>query len=164
VNFYLCLMLKRLNDILIISGIILFFVSCENTDECNHSTVAGVNYALQKNASSSVNSIYIAPVDNPVDTIYYSGSASNYIKTLPLSLSADTTAFLFIASDTIDTTTDIIVFYHSMNLDFLDEPCGFVPEFKLDSIKYTSERIDSLYWIYKDVTTDIEVENIKITY
>ncbi|MFC0877046.1 DUF6452 family protein [Saccharicrinis sp. FJH2] len=157
-------MLKKKTHIFFVAGIIALLLSCNKTDECNHSTVAGVNYALQKNSTSIVNSIYIAPVENPEDTLYYSGSASSYIKTLPLSLSSDTTAFLFVAGDSIDTATDVIVFYHSMKLDFLDEACGFVPEFKLDSVKYTAQKIDSLYWLNKAVTTDIEIENIKITY
>ncbi|MFB6320192.1 DUF6452 family protein [Saccharicrinis sp. FJH54] len=157
-------MLKNKTHIFFVAGIFALLLACNKTDECNHSTIAGVNYALQKNASSIVNRVIISPFENPDDTLYNSGAASAYIKTLPLSLSSDTTAFLFIAADSIDTTTDIIVFYHSMKVDFLDEACGFVPEFLLDSVKYTGQNIDSLFWLSKNVTTDIEVENIKITY
>lgn len=155
--------LKKLLSVIFASALMLL-ISCEVSDECNSSTVAGVNFTLQKKANSIVTGFVITSMDLPNDTVYNSASSSSYIKTLPLSVSNDTTAFVFTATDTIDTSNDFIVFYHTMNLTFLDEPCGFVPDFKLDSIKYTDSKLDSIVWVFKDVTTDIESENITVIY
>jgi hypothetical protein len=141
--------------------LVLFAIcSCEKDENCNFSTVAGVNYTLTKTADSKVTNFFIAPSANLSDTLFASGSFG-YVLTLPLSVAQNSTAFAFVANDS---TTDEIVFYHSMKLSFLDEACGFVPEFKLDSFKYTTLEIDTIQWLINDVTTDIENANIKIFY
>lgn len=138
----------------------LFLLACEKDNKCSQSTIAGVNFTLTKVNGSKVTSFYITPFNNINDTLY--SSASNiYIRTLPLSVSEDSTSFKFIINDS---TQDIINVYHTLKLTFTDEACGFVPEFKIDSLKYSNMGLDSIAWVFDEVTTDIENENIKLFY
>lgn len=74
---------------------------------------------------------------------------------LPLS-SVDSSAYLVSFDDVVDT----IVFYHRNELKYASMETGFYYEYKLDSINFTHNRIDSLQ-IADSLVTTLWHENIK---
>jgi hypothetical protein len=76
--------------------------------------------------------------------------------TLPLSPN-DTTSYLI----TFDSTTDTITFLHETYQKYLSMETGFYFEYKLRSIEYSHNRIDSVQIIDSLVTTKWH-ENIKL--
>ena len=149
---------KHIKYVLIVAMLLL--IACEKDEKCSQSTISGMNFSLTKASDSKISKFIITPFSNVNDTLYASGT-NTYIRTLPLSVSEDSSVFAFISNDTIQ---DGIKVYHSLKFNFIDEACGFVPEFKIDSLKYSNLGIDSIAWVFDEVTTDIENENIKLFY
>ena len=156
-------MRKRLINIGISLAILLSvftYYGCEPDKECNFSTVAVVNFSLNKDTGSTISQFILTPINSFNDTIFQSGD-NRYIATLPLSISEDSTVFAFYTNSG---DLDTVIFHHSMQLTLLDEACGYVPQFELLKCHYTSNALDSIAIIFRDVTTDIESDNIKIYY
>ncbi len=143
----------------IIVWVIFVLWGCHPEKECNKSTVAGVNFGLVKQPASTTTGFIITPAQRLNDTLYATGK--DFLRTLPLATSDNKTVFWFIPSTG---QSDTLVVFHTMKLEFMDENCGFVPEFTIDSIAYTNINIDTILLINKLVTTDLRNENIKLVY
>jgi hypothetical protein len=132
---------------------------CHPEKECNKSTVAGVNFGLVKQPASTTTGFIITPAQRLNDTLYSTGK--DFLRSLPLVTSDNKTVFWFVPSTG---EPDTLVVYHTMTLEFMDENCGFVPEFTIDTIMYSTNQIDTVLLINKLVTTDLRNENVKLVY
>lgn len=149
-----------IRHLLYISLSALFILwGCHPEKECNKSTIAGVNFGLIKQPASTTTGFIITPAQRLNDTLYATGK--DFIRSLPLATSDNKTVLWF--TPTIG-ERDTLVFYHTMNLKFIDENCGFIPEFEIDSIAYSHKNIDTIMLIYNLVTTDLKNENVKLVY
>ena len=77
---------------------------------------------------------------------------------LPLSFISDTTAFVIDEGSLRDT----IWFRHSKEMKYISRDCGFTYNFKLDSIWFTDEIIDSVAISNAGVNYSESLENVKI--
>ncbi len=87
----------------------------------------------------SIDSIYLYPMVLP-DSILYNWTRNVNTIRLPLSPMTDSTDFVVHFNETVDT---IRVFYQRQ-LYFVSDECGFSMSFKLDSLKHSYNRIDSI--------------------
>lgn len=78
---------------------------------------------------------------------------------LPLSSFFDTTNYVV----QVNNFTDTISFVHSKELSFISEECGFIYEFKIDTVLYSNTSfIDSVVVSYPSVIYNESKENVKI--
>jgi hypothetical protein len=84
--------------------------------------------------------VYGVGRNNPGDTLV-NDTTSSQIKriALPLSLSSDTTGFVF----RIGNVRDTLYFRHIMSMKFVSEACGFAPQYQVSGTAF-SPGIDSV--------------------
>ncbi len=106
-----------------------------------------------------IDSLIIYPLNS--EDAYYNGSTRKSKSiSLPLGVNSDTTSYvLFLDSISYDTIT----FIYARQLQLISHECGFEHFFNLEEIRYTCNKIDSV-WIRKDLVEYGEVENVKISF
>jgi len=83
---------------------------------------------------------------------------------VPVDLNADSTTFYIdFINDTLPTVTDKITFTHSGNIYLHDQVCGFIMEFKINSISTSKNKIDSAAWKNDQINAENE-SNLEIYY
>lgn len=146
---------------LYLTGFCLLFVSCESEKSCEQPTVSLLNagfYSVQDSIheAASVDSFTVYGIGR-ADSLLYDQANSVVSFDLSLSPSSDTTGFVL----SLGTKTDTVIFLYSRELHLLSMECGFVTYYYIESIKNTSNAIDSVKVVNKKVTTGDE-ENIQI--
>lgn len=108
---------------------------------------------------TTIDSLIIYPLNS--DTVSYNGVTKNTGSiSMSLNVDNDTTGYvLFLDSISYDTITFICA--RELNLE--SHECGFEYFFYLQEIRYTCNRIDSV-WIRKDLVEYGKVENVKISF
>ena len=59
---------------------------------------------------------------------------------------------------------DTLTFYYQRQLHFLSNACGYTNFYYIDSLKTTTNALDSAIIVRPDITTDVNVENVQIFY
>ncbi len=148
----------------------IYFVSACSTDDdiclSNQQSVQGTFYSSyyddddDDETDTTVANISIVGLLNgeALDSvIYQSDSIDNCY--LPLSMFSDTTRYLV----KIKNTKDTITFVHDKELSFISEDCGFIFEFNIDTVLYsTSSFIDSVAIEYRKIIYNETKNNVKI--
>ena len=147
--------------LLYITGFCLLFFSCESEESCEQSIVSALNAGFYSVPDSIPESI---SVDNftvygigRADSLIYDQASSVGSFVLPLSPSCDTTGFVF----TLGVVTDTVTFLYSRELHLLSMECGFTTYYYIKMTDNTSNVIDSISVVKKNVTTGND-ENIQI--
>lgn len=108
---------------------------------------------------TTIDSMIIYPLN--AEEAYYNGTSRKSSSiSLPLGVDSDTTTYVFYL-DSI--SYDTITFIYARQLNLISHECGFEHFFNLEEVRYTCNRIDSV-WIRKDLVEYGEVENIKISF
>ena len=96
------------------------------------------------------------------ETIYYGATSSGHTYALYMSSVADSCQY-FIKPDTVASTQfDTLSFYYQRQLNFLSNACGYTYFYSLDHINTTNHNIDSLVLKNTLVSTNVNVEHLKI--
>lgn len=154
--------MKHINYITLI---ILFTVSAYSCtdDQCNADTDALLKTELLVLDTNLTAIKYLAnlSVYSPewTDSIHYSEEGSKTILNFALSSISDTTEIIITSLQAA--LNDTLFIYSQRELLFLSPECGFVTNFTIDTIISSSNYIDSLKIITKDIST-VKDGSIKI--
>jgi len=121
---------------------LFLFSRCDEENGCYDSVNTLMVVSLKSSDFSNYNDLVIHGVDRQAlgDTILSDTlSAQSKRFPLPLSLSENSTGFVFL----IGTTRDTIFFNHTMSMKFISETCGFAPEYNIIRSSF-SQGIDSV--------------------
>lgn len=142
------------------------FFACSDS-ECSESTVTDMNvnfYKKSNNAAFTDTVTIFGLLDGGIeyDSILYNAQRLKSV-TLPLRLDNDSTSFVFnfLTAAGILWAQDTITFVHRNDPHFISEACGFVMYFKLDTVIYTTDHIDSIS-VNNNMITNDPSENIRI--
>lgn len=117
-------------------------VSCGDGNGCYESVDTFMVTSFTIDSVKQIKTLVIKGVDrNNVGDTLINDRDSTLIKRypLPLSLSADSTAYVL----EVNGIKDTIYIRHSMIMRFISENCGFAPNYEISGIRYTSG-IDSV--------------------
>jgi hypothetical protein len=87
------------------------------------------------------------------DSIHYSEEGSS--STLNFQLSPHNSNTTIVITSDVSALKDTIHFYHQNELFFLSPECGFIINYKIDSILVTTNLIDSVYLTEDEITNDV---------
>lgn len=132
------------------------FVSCEEDATCNQNQDAGLAMLIQKASDQSQGQIYVlTPL--LIDTLY---PKTDGLGRLPIHNNDTYTRFVL---KTDSAYTDVIEVYHSLaEPEFLSIHCGFATTGSIDSIKFSTNFLDSIWLIDPIINTDVSKTNIII--
>lgn len=138
---------------------VFLFYGCAVNDPClsnQHAVQAGfysAHYKTDRDSALSKVSVYGL---NRTDSLYSSDSLQNLF--LPLMFDGNVTTFVVKVKEVRDT----IWLLHTKDFDFVSRDCGYVFQFKLDTVIHTQHTIDSIAVGYPKVKYGEDAENIKI--
>ena len=133
----------------------LVLISCSG-DECLEDTRVNMRvsfYNYEDKTKSSPESVTLYGIDNE-EAIKVTSPAL-----FPLKNSDTETGFII----TINGTTDTIWFLHSNSLHFISKECGYTMYHSIDTVYFTTNEIDSISLINKDITLR-KTEHVEIYY
>lgn len=145
--------------------LVITFVSCTDENRCYDSVDTLMISSFSVSGFKNITSMRIKGVNhNDVGGILFTDSTSSLTKRvpLPLSLSADSTGFIFTVNGKIDT----LFVRHKMIISFISEYCGFAPVYTLsgyrrskgiDSVRITDAKVNS-----QSIVKTTNDQNIKI--
>ena len=145
--------------------LLLSLESCTDENRCYDSTDTLMISSFSVSGFKNITSMRIRGVNrNDVGNILFSDSISSLTKRvpLPLSLSADSTGFIFTVNGKIDT----LFVRHKMIISFISEYCGFAPAYTMsgyrrskgiDSVRITDAKVNS-----QSIVKTTNDQNIKI--
>ena len=146
--------------LLFTAGLIFWLTSCLDT-ECIDETRAYVKvsfYDYDTIRVASPDSITLFGVGNDVK-IYDNIKKIALPALMPLKDSDNETEFII----EINGTADTIRFIHSNYLHLISKECGYSMYHSLDTVYFTSNKIDSISFTNKDITLK-NIENVAIFY
>jgi hypothetical protein len=120
----------------------LLFTACDEQNRCYESTDTQVVLTLKSSDFNVYKGVMVHGIDRTAagDTLINDTLSSQSKRfSLPLSVSADSTGFVFKIADVSDT----IYFHHKMIMQFISESCGFAPKYTIDGYSYNAG-IDSV--------------------
>jgi hypothetical protein len=132
--------LKYLLSLLIAS--VFFLSGCDEQNRCYDSVDTQVVVTLRSSDFSIYHNLIVHGINRNAsgDTLVNDTLSSQSKRfSLPLSLSADSTGFVFKIGDVKDT----IYFHHQITMQFISESCGFAPRYTIDGSSY-NKGIDSV--------------------
>lgn len=112
----------------------------------------------------SLPSPIIAPIgSNSNNTLYYGVNNQAHTFALLLSTVSDSCQY-FVQADTTFAPmyADTLSFYYQRQLDFLSNACGYTYFYNLQKIITTNHNIDSVILENPGITTNVNVEHIKV--
>ncbi|MDR2853835.1 MAG: hypothetical protein LBV31_00850 [Prevotellaceae bacterium] len=141
-----------------------FFASCgDEEDQCrqNMYVVMNLNFyqsvideeGAQKNSPLSLT---LTAQGEGIDSLLYNNDIRSAI-TLPLNKLDNHSTFAL----TLNDTTGTLTVWHSNTEEYLSFECGCLVTFKIDSVQYAGQFIDSLSVINVDINTQ-NAENIQL--
>ena len=108
---------------------------------------------------TTIDSLIVYPLNS--ETAYYNGIARRPSGlSFPLQVDNDTTSYVLNLDSLV---YDTITFIYTRELVLESHECGFETFFHLQELRYTCNRIDSV-WIRKELVEYGEVENVKISF
>jgi Family of unknown function (DUF6452) len=122
--------------------LLLSLESCTDKNRCYDSVDTLMISSFSVSGFKNINSMRIRGINrNDVGNILFTDSTTSLTKRvpLPLSLSADSTGFIFTVNGKIDT----LFVRHKMIISFISEYCGFAPAYTLAGFR-RSKGIDSI--------------------
>ena len=151
----------------------LCFMSCtQDRQPClqpkQQRLLAGMYHASDSAGIVTITSINLASpiictigaVNN--ETIYYGSISAGHTYALYLSSTADSCLY-YIKPDTGSVTLfDTLSFYYQRQLNFLSNACGYTYFYNIDHVNTTNHNIDSLVLKNTLVSTNVNVEHLKI--
>lgn len=143
-----------------ITIIILLFIffGCNDQNRCYESVDTLMIASFKASNFNVYDTLVVYGVDRTAtgDTLVYDTlSAQSKRYPLPLSLSDDSTGFVIQTHNAIDT----LYIFHTMEMKFISEYCGFAPEYQLKGSSFTSG-IDSVQISDAVVNTNSLAKNI----
>lgn len=141
---------------------IILFLSCTD-DHCNSETDSLLKCELivtdtNLTAIDFIDSLSIYSPEWP-DSIHYSEEGSDNSLLFTLSPESDTTEIVFTSKQA--TFNDTIYIYYQREFVLLSPECGFVVNYKIDTVLNTWNYIDSLEVLNKEISTN-ENDHIQI--
>ena len=160
VPLFLQLSMKNVYYILLVAILGVVFGRCESSDIClsnQNAAQVGLYSAYSHSDKDTVlTNLYVLGIGREDSLLYDSGSLSKMF--LPLSMHADTTAYLVKVKTLIDT----VWFTYNRDLTYVSGDCGMAVEIELDTIWFTGRFIDSVSIIQPFIRYNENVENIKL--
>ncbi len=130
----------------------LFYSSYYDDDDQTDTTVANISVVGLLNGEQLDSIIYDT---DSIDNCY-----------MPLSMFSDTTRYLIEIKKTATATSymsDTISFVHNKELSFTSEDCGFIFDFEIENILYSSNSfIDSVAIIQSDIKYNDSYDTVEI--
>ncbi len=152
--------MKNIYYIFLVVILAIVFGRCETSDIClsnQNATQAGLYSAYSTTDKDTVlTDLYVLGIGRE-DSLLYDSVALNKLF-LPLSMHADTTAFMI----KVKTLTDTIWFVYNRDLTYVSGDCGMAVDIELDTIWFTDRFIDSVAIIEPFIRYNENTENIKL--
>lgn len=154
---------------LIIAGIL--FASCTpERDPCLQPKSVSLRFGTYKTADtgtlgkdSTLPAAIIGMVDSPY--IFYLGAKSNKFQLLLSPLADSVRWFIMPDSNAANKVLrDTITFHYQKHLHFISTGCGYNYYYTLSNITQTDNYIDSIKINNAEVTTEANIEHVKIFY
>ncbi len=120
----------------------MILAGCDEQNRCYESVNTQIVVSLKSSDFSVYHTLIIHGVNRTAigDTLVNDTLSSQSKRfTLPLSLDADSTGFVFMIGNVRDT----IYFHHVMTMQFISESCGFAPWYNVNGSSF-SRGIDSV--------------------
>ncbi len=164
-------LLNRYTWVLLMLSMYLVVQSCtQERDPCLQPKTVTLRMGTYKPADTGalgVDSVLPAAIIGMVDSnyLFYQGTSNSKFQLL-LSPLADSVRW-FIRPDSNAANkllADTIVFHYKKNLHFISTGCGYNYYYTLSSITQTDNYIDSIKINNAEITTDANVEHVKIFY
>ncbi len=105
----------------------------------------------------------LIPLTGQTTTYYYLGTPRSSQLSFTLSGVADSSRWV-IVPDTASSLSDTLTVFYDRQLRFLSNACGYTYFFNLKELSYTRHGLDSAFIMHADVTTDANVEHLKLIY
>ncbi len=136
---------------------LLFFIRCDTDKECFVSSTSDVRAKFYSFSNSMINEevaneLSIYGISHK-DSLLYNNDVQVYEIYLPLAPNQVNVQFVIQIKEDIDT----LLFDYTPELNYYDDACGFIMNYKLKNVDYTTNRIDSISIINPEVTPENEV-------
>lgn len=163
---------KRLFTILLLS-LSFAWLACNQTRQpCAQPKTVYVNAACYHVIADTNNVAIVAdtllpnPLIGVVDTagkaaIFYYGQHNLFQFSMFLNPNADSCQW-FISPDSTNTSFDTLTFAYQSKLQFLSNACGYTYYYNLNGVRTTHNNIDSVILENTNVTSNVNVEHLKI--
>lgn len=156
----------------ILTALLLTALACskQERDPClqpRQALMRAHAYRHADTGSAILDTLLPAPVliplsGQPVQYYYFSTPRSAQLS-FTLSGAADSSRWV-IRPDTASLLADTFTVFYDRQLRFLSNACGYTHFFSLKQIVYTTHALDSAIISNADVTTDANVEHLKLYY
>ena len=147
--------MKIVKHISIIILLIVFFMSCvEETCRQETESLLKTEITVVDASLIALNFLDSLSIYSPdwTDSIHYLDEGLDNSLYFMLSPNSDSTEIIFTSKS--HPLNDTILFFHQSEIIFLSPECGFVINYKLDSLVSTSYNIDSLTLLKSNITSN----------
>ena len=165
-------MIKWLHFLLIIACTLLVAASCskEERDPClqpRTTVLRAHTYRRADTGAGILDTLLPNPLLRPLtgQAVQYIFGGVKKLRTFTFSLSdlADSSRWV-LRPDSAFAVEDTLTFYYQRQLRFLSNACGYTNFYNLTGVTTTKHAIDSAIMARPDITTDANVENLRIYY
>lgn len=146
---------------------VVFFTSCTTKNLCIEPTLVTMRGGFYYSDTSGA---FKDSLVKNVNMVF--GSSLNYYQNIkkynkfnfPLSQGQDSVFTIFQSDSSVvdENTVDSIYWYYTRNLAFISTACGYQTNFTLVSVKYTHHVLDSIVIQNSAVSSDANVEHVKL--
>ncbi|MEN8120998.1 MAG: DUF6452 family protein [Bacteroidota bacterium] len=139
---------------------VVFLSSCKTEKECDTSTESLVKINFYVMTESLDSAVIVKPISaygvGHKDSLLYENDSISFVL-LPLSPNGETTEFAF----EIGPYTENILFTYKTTTYFESKECGFIANYEIESVSYSTNIIDTLIIINNEVTVENE-DHVKL--
>lgn len=140
--------------------ILMLIISCESSEICRDNTDTPLRLGFYDAEDGSI-SVYIDSITvfgiGREDSLIYDNAKSVTRIEVPLNPNKDTTEFVFVFPEYIDTLAVI----HSSQSNLISVGCGFSSFFSIKDINYTNNEIVAIYKEFLEITNELN-EHFKV--
>jgi hypothetical protein len=164
--------MTRIANLLLLMSGVMVIASCakEERDACLQPRTTFLRAHAYRHAdtgSAVVDTLLPYPLLIPITggaTQYYYGGVKRIGKfALSLSESADSSRWI-IRPDSANFLQDTLTFHYERQLRFLSNACGYTHFYNLQRVSTTRHALDSAIILRGDITSDANVEHLKLIY
>jgi len=149
-----------LNPLIVFLLIMVMVSSCQTNSQCENSTESLVKinfYVMEDDLESAV---FVEPISvyglGHKDSLLYENDSISYVL-LPLMPNGETSEFVF----EIGSYTENILFTYKTSTYFESKDCGFIANYEIESVSYSSNIIDTVIIINNEITVEDE-DHVKL--
>ncbi len=150
----------RLSVFFVMLAVALILLSCESSEICRENTETPIRMGFynedEDTEVATIDSLSVFGVGRE-DSLIYNNAKNVSSVELPLNITEDTTAFVFVFPGNNDTIT----ISYERNVTLISLGCGFVTFFDINEIDFTKNEIVNIFIENEKIRNDLN-EHLKI--